>query len=190
MSKWSNVYILWLGNEHDINVSLPARAFATKYGDQTNRKFSDQNPPPQNWTWWNSGSLMLSNIKFDDKLMIFAHATAEDIGEIGSKMSPEAFSDELYAHGLTEVGLITFHTRLTERERFLQKFKFQCRENRIKIGWLKGYRGLVTLFEDPAAVHPEERIRNFSSGGFKSGDSRFVIVEGTVKLSKGGRYGS
>jgi hypothetical protein len=188
MPKWTDIYLLWIGQESDNKVAKPAKAFARKYNLDIHHKLSDQNPPPTGWTWMDPEQNMLSAVGPDDKLLIFGHGYTDTVGESATVKTAREFGRYLKDNGLMQAGLISFHSCLTGREHFLFDFEFHCRRRGgMNIGWVKGYRGLTTLIDD-GGFSVYERILDWHSNGVKHGDDRTRIVRGNVDIHKGGRY--
>jgi hypothetical protein len=182
--KWDDLYLLKLSPDKVINES--ASTYRKYYTLPRNRRFvppGESTKADQDWTTLGPDSLR--NVKLTDKLMIVAHGSTTEAGD----RRFNALADDLASWGLTEVGLITFKCCYLGRGDFLENFvRYAEMVSRIRIGWVKGYRGPAqTWYGGP--VKPSEQVLHHNGWGFKGGNDRYKIVPGYAGLSRPGtRY--
>jgi hypothetical protein len=178
------------------------RCFSTRRSETENGRYG------KGFSWnWNRGKFSaLSPTSFlrvtqQNKLFIFAHGNDFGISFMSDDgLRPEgtqapinpagdnavALASMLKAHGLSEVGLITFKSCFVGRGYFLNNFASALAMNGIRAGWLKGYKGAAATVEKPGGGVTEEITRN---GKVLVDGQRLKIIRGPGLVFEGQTFG-
>lgn len=149
----------------------------------------------------------------DDKLVIVAHGTVDQVGvaahgeRFGTGMSAQVFAGRLISCGLEEIGLITFKSCDIGKGPFLFDLAASLNSFGCRVGWLKGYTSSVHIIKKSKedvkhAGGLEGNIyaaveREWKKAGFLSkrnfvvnyDDDRLKLVRGNARVNmSAGRY--
>ena len=144
--KFRRLYLIKLSDDPIIDKS--ATTYRKFYQVPKERKFvsraadayTDHRASTKANTKWSLlSSLSLFNVGINDKLMIVAHGSITKCGGF----LPEELAKKLRECSLTSVGLITFKCCHLGSGDFLEDFRDHAAKAGIKVGWVKGYRGVA-----------------------------------------------
>ncbi|MDX7985915.1 hypothetical protein FE392_01000 [Xenorhabdus sp. 12] len=190
--KWEKVFIL-LFNSIEDSIYFAANEARRRYRVPKSRCYAYRAID----NFWPLRSIPPPFMKcdLDSKLLIFAHGTRADprTGETAGSyigidanrhIGGQALANLLYNHGLKEVGLISIKACHSANPEFITAFLNALTENKIKVGWILGYRGAITHSTSGKHIYTS-RIDAITHSWFniKIPDKyRVRIVEGNTRV--------
>jgi hypothetical protein len=143
--KWENAVIIsFAGDEDD---ARQHESLARRYHIPAEHCFRMPNSPfPQSFTPIDTSSL--SCVGPRTKLIIGGHGEPSHF----NFMSPRELADGLHRCGLRSCGLITMKACAVGAGNYLKELGSELDAHGITVGWLKGYRGLVSFSEGRSRV--------------------------------------
>ncbi len=202
--KWGNLFLIKLCPDNVINESAETYREWEKVPD--NQKWADEE---------STGWQRLENRCFkgqgiptptlQDKIMIIAHGSTTHVGTPasavetpgGSGYDAHELATWLAAWGIEEIGLLTFKCCYVGAGSFLEDFVRHLPKKKLKVGWVKGYKGPASTikrswWEVPViggvTGKPYESIGRdtglLSTVGIPAyADDRFKIVRGNAAMN-------
>src|SRR5262249_39499596 len=139
--KWNRVFLLKLSKDQKIQAT--ADDYREWYQVPAGQKWATSSDG--GWQPLRQSCFQEANIPqptFSDKVMIIAHGSQTIVGEEeGWGLTAAKLAFALAYWGITEIGLLTFKCCHVGEGSFLEDFVKACPPDKLRVGWLKGYRG-------------------------------------------------
>lgn len=202
--KWGNLFLIKLSPDKVIDDSSEVYREWERVPDK--QKWAD--PKSDGWQelykgCFSDGGVPTPTIK--DKVMIIAHGSTTHVGTESSAVenpggagyNAHDLAYWLNRWGIKEIGLLTFKCCYVGAGNFLEDFVRALGTNNLKVGWVKGYKGVASTikrgwtdvpFIGGVTGKPYESISR-ESGLLASvglplyGNDRFKVVRGNAAMN-------